>query len=230
MRVEKAASGKCQHGAAVLGRTPSEVARDAGLMAEAAVASYRTYGHDLVTVGIDIYNIEAEALGAAIRIPGEYECPDIDGRLYALDALEDSGYRYSSSIYPIRHDRYGMPDAPRFAFHPNDDDFVEFPVTTVRIGNKNLPCGGGGWFRLVPYGGMRWAMRRVNAVDRAAVIFYFHTWEIDPAQPRQQKLDPKTRFRHYLNLARMEKRLRRLLGDTVLETIKNADRPLFLSQ
>jgi polysaccharide deacetylase family protein (PEP-CTERM system associated) len=133
--------------------------------------------------------------------------------LWALDVLQETGHRYSSSIYPIKHDLYGMPDAPRFAFHPNDDHFVEFPVTTVRIGNKNLPCGGGGWFRLVPYAGMRWAMRRVNAVDRAAVIFYFHPWEIDPAQPRQQKLDPKTRFRHYLNLARMEKRLRRLLSD-----------------
>ncbi len=133
--------------------------------------------------------------------------------LWALDVLQETGHRYSSSIYPIKHDLYGMPDAPRFAFHPNDDDFVEFPVTTVRIGNKNLPCGGGGWFRLVPYAGMRWALRRVNAVDRSAVIFYFHPWEIDPAQPRQRNIDPKTRFRHYLNLARMEKRLHRLLSD-----------------
>lgn len=133
--------------------------------------------------------------------------------LWALDVLQETGHRYSSSIYPIKHDLYGMPDAPRFAFHPNDDHFVEFPVTTVRIGNKNLPCGGGGWFRLVPYAGMRWALRRVNAVDRSAVIFYFHPWEIDPAQPRQHNIDPKTRFRHYLNLARMEKRLHRLLSD-----------------
>ena len=133
--------------------------------------------------------------------------------LWALDVLRETGHRYSSSIYPIRHDLYGMPDAPRFAFQPAGDRFVEFPVTTVRIGNKNLPCGGGGWFRLVPYAGMRWAMRRVNEVDQAAVIFYFHPWEIDPEQPRQQGIDLKTRFRHYLNLARMEKRLHRLLGD-----------------
>ena len=110
-------------------------------------------------------------------------------------------------------DLYGMPDAPRFAFRPFDDDFYEFPVTTVQIGNKNLPCGGGGWFRLVPYSGMRWAMRRVNDVDRESTIFYFHPWEIDPDQPRQHGLDAKTRFRHYLNLERMEARLERLLGD-----------------
>ncbi|MGB5453308.1 MAG: DUF3473 domain-containing protein, partial [Sedimenticolaceae bacterium] len=75
------------------------------------------------------------------------------------------------------------------------------------------PCGGGGWFRLVPYAGMRWAMRRVNRVDKESAIFYFHPWEIDPGQPRQDGLDAKTRFRHYLNLERMQPRLDRLLGD-----------------
>ncbi len=133
--------------------------------------------------------------------------------LWALDVLGETGHLYSSSIYPIKHDLYGMPDAPRFAFRPTDGDFVEFPVTTVRVGGKNLPCGGGGWFRLVPYAGMRWAMRRVNEVDRESVIFYFHPWEIDPDQPRQQGIDAKTRFRHYLNLDRMERRLTRLLSD-----------------
>ncbi|MGB5496276.1 MAG: XrtA system polysaccharide deacetylase [Sedimenticolaceae bacterium] len=133
--------------------------------------------------------------------------------LWALDALEDSGYRYSSSIYPIRHDLYGMPDAPRFAFRPSGGDFLEFPVTTVRVASRNLPCGGGGWFRFVPYAGMRWAMRRVNNIDNETAIFYFHPWEIDPEQPRQTGLDAKTRFRHYLNLDRMEARLERLLRD-----------------
>jgi len=133
--------------------------------------------------------------------------------LWALDVLEETGHRYSSSIYPIKHDLYGMPDAPRFAFRPMEGDFLEFPVTTVRLGNKNLPCGGGGWFRLVPYAGMRWAMQRVNRVDRESTIFYFHPWEIDPDQPKQEGIDAKTRFRHYLNLERMESRLNRLLGD-----------------
>ena len=133
--------------------------------------------------------------------------------LWALELLQETGHRYSSSIYPIRHDLYGMPDAPRFAFSPGNDDFLEFPVTTVRLGNRNLPCGGGGWFRLVPYAGMRWAMRRVNKIDQEAAIFYFHPWEIDPEQPRQQGIDAKTKFRHYLNLERMQPRLSRLLDD-----------------
>jgi len=133
--------------------------------------------------------------------------------LWALDVLKETGHRYSSSIYPIKHDLYGMPDAPRFAFQPVDGEFLEFPVTTVRFGNRNLPCGGGGWFRLVPYAGMRWAMRRVNRIDQESTIFYFHPWEIDPGQPRQKGIDAKTRFRHYLNLERMESRLIRLLED-----------------
>lgn len=133
--------------------------------------------------------------------------------LWALDVLRETGHLYSSSIYPIRHDLYGMPEAPRFAFRPSEGDFLEFPVTTFRIANKNLPCGGGGWFRLVPYAGMRWAIRRVNRVDGESAIFYFHPWEIDPDQPRQADIDAKTRFRHYLNLGRMESRLNHLLGD-----------------
>jgi polysaccharide deacetylase family protein (PEP-CTERM system associated) len=133
--------------------------------------------------------------------------------LWALDVLRETGHLYSSSIYPIRHDLYGMPEAPRFAFRPSEGGFLEFPVTTFRIANKNLPCGGGGWFRLVPYAGMRWAIRRVNRVDGESAIFYFHPWEIDPDQPRQAGIDAKTRFRHYLNLERMESRLDRLLGD-----------------
>jgi polysaccharide deacetylase family protein (PEP-CTERM system associated) len=133
--------------------------------------------------------------------------------LWALDVLYETGHRYSSSIFPIKHDLYGMPEAPRFAFRPFAGDFFEFPVTTVRVGGRNLPCGGGGWFRLVPYAGMRWAMRRVNRVDGESAIFYFHPWEIDPEQPRQDGLDARTRFRHYLNLERMRPRLDRLLGD-----------------
>lgn len=133
--------------------------------------------------------------------------------LWALDVLRETGHRYSSSIFPIKHDLYGMPNAPRFAFHPHDDEFIEFPVTTVRIAEKNLPCAGGGWFRLVPYPAMRWAMRKVNREDRKPVIFYFHPWEIDPEQPRMPGLNFRTRFRHYLNLSRTEARLNHLLDD-----------------
>jgi len=134
--------------------------------------------------------------------------------LWALDVLAEEGYRYSSSIYPIRHDNYGMPQAPRFAFMPiNGSNFVEAPVTTVEVLGRKVPCGGGGYFRLLPYDISRWAMRRVNEKDGASCIFYFHPWEIDPDQPRQTGLSLKSRFRHYTNLSRMAAKLRRVLSD-----------------
>lgn len=136
------------------------------------------------------------------------------GNLWALAELEQAGYRYSSSIYPIRHDLYGMPEAPRFAFHPeNALALLEVPVTTVTAFGKTLPCGGGGWFRLWPYALSRWALRRVNQQDGQSGLFYFHPWEIDPEQPRPSGINLKTRVRHYLNLHRMEERLRPLLRD-----------------
>jgi polysaccharide deacetylase family protein (PEP-CTERM system associated) len=134
--------------------------------------------------------------------------------LWALDALQEAGYRYSSSIYPIVHDHYGMPDAPRFAFYPNGDQgLLEVPITTVRLMKRNLPAGGGGYFRLMPYALSRWMMRQVNQQDRQPAIFYFHPWELDPGQPRQQGLEWKTRFRHYVNLDRMDGRIRALTRD-----------------
>jgi polysaccharide deacetylase family protein (PEP-CTERM system associated) len=132
--------------------------------------------------------------------------------LWAFDTLAAAGYRYSSSIYPIRHDHYGMPDAPRFA-HEVRDGLLEIPVTTMRLMNRNLPSSGGGYFRLLPYSVSRWMLRRVNRQDRQAAIFYFHPWEIDAGQPRIAGIDSKTRFRHYVNIARMEGRLQSLLAD-----------------
>jgi polysaccharide deacetylase family protein (PEP-CTERM system associated) len=134
--------------------------------------------------------------------------------MWALEALQLAGYRYSSSIYPIAHDHYGMPDAPRFAFYPNGQDgLLEVPITTVRLRERNLPAGGGGYFRLMPYSMSRWLMRKVNQDDRQSAIFYFHPWELDPQQPRPQGLDLKSRFRHYVNLHRMEDRIRALTRD-----------------
>lgn len=132
--------------------------------------------------------------------------------LWAFDCLQAAGYQYSSSIYPIQHDHYGMPDAPRFA-HAVRDGLLEIPVTTLRMLQRNLPSSGGGYFRLLPYGLSRWMLRRVNAQDREAAIFYFHPWEIDPEQPRVAGIDAKARFRHYVNIERMEARLDRLMGD-----------------
>ena len=132
---------------------------------------------------------------------------------WAFDVLADEGYRYSSSIYPVRHDLYGIPDAPRFAFRPTARPLVEVPMSTLAIFGRNLPCSGGGYFRLLPYSVSRWAFRQVNRRDNQPAIFYFHPWEIDPDQPRQHQAPLKSRFRHYLNLDRMEARLSRLLRD-----------------
>lgn len=139
---------------------------------------------------------------------------------WAFHCIERAGYQYSSSIYPIRHDHYGMPHAPRF-LHRVAGNLLEAPVTTMRLWNRNWPAGGGGYFRLMPYALSRWLLRRVNAVDRQPAIFYFHPWEIDAGQPRIRGLDLKTRFRHYVNLARTEQRLERLLTDFQWDRLDN---------
>ncbi len=131
--------------------------------------------------------------------------------LWAFDCLERAGYRYSSSIYPIHHDHYGMPDAPRFAHKVNG--LTEVPATTLRMGGRNWPASGGGYFRLMPYAMSRWMLRHVNRVDKRSAVFYFHPWEIDAEQPRIEGVSAKARFRHYLNLHRMESRLAALLKD-----------------
>jgi polysaccharide deacetylase family protein (PEP-CTERM system associated) len=132
--------------------------------------------------------------------------------LWAFDCIAAAGYRYSSSIYPVQHDHYGMPDAPRFPYRVRDG-LTEIPVTTTRLFGRNLPAGGGGYFRLAPYHVSRWAIARVNRQELRPAIFYFHPWEIDPEQPRVDGVSLKTRFRHYLNLHRTQARLRRLLSD-----------------
>jgi polysaccharide deacetylase family protein (PEP-CTERM system associated) len=131
---------------------------------------------------------------------------------WAFDALARAGYRYSSSVYPIRHDHYGTPDAPRFAYTARAG-VLEIPPTTLRLGGRNLPSSGGGYFRLLPYALSRWMLRTVNRRDGQPAVFYFHPWELDAGQPRMTSADAKTRFRHYLNIGRMPQRLDRLLGD-----------------
>ncbi|QLQ03000.1 MAG: DUF3473 domain-containing protein [Thiobacillus sp.] len=133
---------------------------------------------------------------------------------WAVEELENAGYVYSSSIYPVRHDHYGMPDAPRFPHRPNGEaGILELPPTTVPLMGRNWPAAGGGWFRLLPYSMSRWMLNRVNTEDCAPCMFYFHPWEIDAGQPRQSGLSARTRFRHYVNLQRMPGRLRQLLTD-----------------
>jgi polysaccharide deacetylase family protein (PEP-CTERM system associated) len=131
---------------------------------------------------------------------------------WAFDGIAEAGYRYSSSVYPIRHDHYGMPDAPRFA-HEVRPGLLEVPVATVRMLRANWPAGGGGYFRLFPYRMSRWSLRRVNQKDGKPAMFYFHPWELDPEQPRVEGVEFRSRFRHYLNLTRMDARIRHLLDD-----------------
>jgi len=150
--------------------------------------------------------------GTAVR---GYRAPSFSigySNLWAFDCIAQAGYRYSSSVYPIHHDHYGMPDAPRFSFRPIAD-LLEIPVTTARVLMANLPAGGGGYFRLLPYAVSKALIRRVNEVDRRAAVFYFHPWELDAEQPRIPGTSLKTRFRHYHNLERVQSRLRSLLRD-----------------
>lgn len=150
--------------------------------------------------------------GVAVR---GYRAPSFsigEDNLWAFDCLLQAGYRYSSSVYPVRHDHYGMPDAPRFPYRTREG-LVEIPVTTTCLAGKNLPAGGGGYFRFLPYMVSRWAIARVNRTDRQPAIFYMHPWEIDPDQPRVAQAAWKARFRHYVNLDKTESRLRQLLGD-----------------
>ena len=141
--------------------------------------------------------------------------------LWALLVLEEEGFLYSSSIYPVKHDLYGMPDAPRFMFMPAaNKQLLEIPVSTLRLWSKNIPCGGGGFFRLYPYQISKAAYHYINTVEKQPGLFYFHPWEIDPDQPTQPGLPLKTRFRHYLNLSSTENKLKRLLEDFSWNTMQ----------
>jgi polysaccharide deacetylase family protein (PEP-CTERM system associated) len=154
----------------------------------------------------DIGGVEVKGYRAASYSIGE-------DNLWAIDELANAGYQYSSSIYPIKHDLYGMPNAPRFAFQHDSCQLLEVPITTVMFAGRKLPCGGGGFFRLFPYVYSKWAINRVNQKDEQPAIFYFHPWEIDAEQPRFHDAPFRSRFRHYLNLNKMETRLRLLMRD-----------------
>jgi polysaccharide deacetylase family protein (PEP-CTERM system associated) len=187
-------------------------------------------GHEIASHGFDHARVGAQA-------PAQFEADialakavleDVSGRAvlgyrapsfsvgptteWAFECIAKAGYRYSSSVYPIRHDHYGAPDSPRFAHEPRAG-VLELPVATVRLARANWPAGGGGYFRLLPYAVSQWSIRRINARDRQPAVFYFHPWEIDPHQPRVAGASLKTRFRHYLNLTKTEPRLRRLIAD-----------------
>ena len=134
--------------------------------------------------------------------------------LWALDILIEEGYRYDASIYPIHHDRYGIPPSPRqpYVIRRAAGAIMEAPGTAVRVGPLNLPVGGGGYFRLLPYEWTAWGLRRINRTEGRGAIFYLHPWELDPGQPRLPA-GSMTRLRHYTNLDKTEARLRRLIAE-----------------
>jgi len=143
-----------------------------------------------------------------------YRAPSfsIDARTpWAHEILAEEGYAYSSSVAPIAHDHYGWRASPRFAWRPvAGSKLIELPVTTLELGGRRMAAGGGGFFRLLPYAVSNLAVRRVNRAARPA-IFYFHPWEIDPAQPRIAGAPLKSRLRHYTNLEAMRPKLLKLL-------------------
>jgi polysaccharide deacetylase family protein (PEP-CTERM system associated) len=188
-------------------------------------------GHEVASHGWDhsrVFNMTAEQFSHDISrarktledISGSevtgYRAPSfsIDKRTpWAHEELARAGYAYSSSVAPVKHDHYGWPEAPRFGFRPvNGSDFIELPVTTARFIGRTLAAGGGGFFRMLPYGFSQWAVRQVNSESRPAII-YFHPWEIDPGQPRVTGASLKSKLRHYTNLSGMEGKLERLISD-----------------
>jgi len=166
--------------------------------------------------GVPAYGYRAASFSIDIQTP------------WAYDVLAEAGHRYSSSNYPIRHDRYGMREASRFPRYQGATGIIELPVTTVEVAGMRLPCGGGGYFRLLPYAWTRWGIGHVNNSEGQRAMFYFHPWELDPDQPRLTGLDFLSRFRHYVNLNGTERKLARLLQDFHWGTVMNAFRDVMV--
>jgi polysaccharide deacetylase family protein (PEP-CTERM system associated) len=189
-----------------------------------------SYGHGLVYDGTaDVFREDLRRARAAIesaagvRVTG-YRAPSfsiIERSLWALDVLASEGYEYDSSIYPIRHDRYGIPGWQRHIHRVKvaGGELWEVPGSTIRRFGANFPIGGGGYFRLLPYRWTQSGIRRLNTVEQRPAIFYIHPWEIDPDQPRI-KVGSLSRLRHYYNLDRTEARLKRLLSEFRFGTIR----------
>jgi len=133
--------------------------------------------------------------------------------LWAFDILENLGFEFSSSVFPVHHDRYGIPDAPRFKYKVPGHDLVEYPISTTRCLGRNIPVSGGGYFRLFPYRLTKMALLRINKQEHQPFVFFIHPWEMDPEQPRMNGASAVSRFRHYTNLSKTEERFEKLLGD-----------------
>jgi polysaccharide deacetylase family protein (PEP-CTERM system associated) len=201
--------------------------RDPALVRRIAAAGHEVASHGMEHVRVDRQDAERFRIDVAssralledisgTRVAG-YRAPCFSigaGQFWAYPILAEAGYADSSSVYPVRHDAYGLPGAPRTPFRPREaPGLVELVLPTLTLAGRGLPAGGGGFFRLLPYAASRWAIARVNRAERRPCIFYMHPWEIDPGQPRIGALPARSRLRHYLNLGRTAPRLRRLLRD-----------------
>ncbi len=148
----------------------------------------------------------------------------VEQTFWCLDVLRQLGFQYDSSIFPIHHDRYGMPRWNRFPHWISCRDGLgiwEFPLSTLRLAKANIPISGGGYLRLFPYRFVRWGIRRLNEKESQPAVVYLHPWELDPGQPRLH--GPRlSRFRHYVNLSGTEAKLRRLLSDFRFEPLSQA--------
>lgn len=205
------------------------------------VRDIAAHGHEIACHGYShrlIYNqspeeFRNETLSSKRLLEDQAQCDILGYRaasysitnksLWALDILHECGFVYDSSIFPIRHDRYGIPDAetePHVHATPAGGSIVEFPVTALDIKLAKLPLGGGGYFRLFPYWFTRAGLKLVNSRAKSPFIFYLHPWELDVEQPRLEG-SWFSRFRHYNNLDRCETRLRALLRDFSFAPAKN---------
>lgn len=164
-----------------------------------------------------------DTIGAAVTGYRAASFSIIQQSLWALDALIDLGFEYDSSVFPIRHDRYGIPGAKREPgpiTAPSGRTIVEFPMSAASFGGVRVPVSGGGYFRLLPYAVTRSGLRQINEKTGQPFTFYLHPWEVDPGQPRL-KVKWFSRFRHYNNLHKCEGRLRRLLGEFSFSTMRD---------
>ena len=189
------------------------------------------YGHRIVysqppeEFREDVRRAKRTIEDASGQVVAGYRAPSFSitkDSLWALDVLVEEGYTYDASIFPIRHDRYGIPDAPRHrhVLTRPAGTLTEAPGSTVRVLGSNLPVAGGGYFRILPYWWTRWGIARLNQTEGKPAIFYLHPWEIDPEQPRLDA-GSLSRFRHYRNLDKAEGRLKRLLTDFQFGMLKD---------
>lgn len=176
----------------------------------------RVFTMDESAFRADLKRAQAAIEDACGQSPTGYRAPSfsIDARTpWAHRVLAEEGYAYSSSVAPVRHDHYGWPEAPRFAFRPVEGSaLLELPVTTVNVAGRRMAAGGGGFFRLLPFRFSSWAIGRVNQDEARPAIFYFHPWEIDPQQPRVKDAPLRSRLRHYSRLSAMEGKLLKLIS------------------